>query len=251
MKGYKLGFISDEDIFSHVKETAMKYRRNISLKDFNGNIIDPIKLIFDTKIYGHSPEETIKSECVRQADKSNNNCIGYFHQNLFKFAGNGWVVPENGRHGGFDVYNDDLHIYVEMKNKHNTMNSASSSNTYKKMQNKILRDDKATCLLVEVIAKRSQDIIWETTIDSDGRKETYSHERIRRVSIDKFYEKVFNDKYAFCKLCKALPSILDDVMAENPASMLAATVYGELGEDDFYKNLYLLAFSTYEGFEEA
>lgn len=71
------------------------------------------------------------------------------------------------------------------------------------------------------------------------------------MSIDKFYEKVFNDKYAFCKLCKALPRILDDVMAENPASMLAATVYGELGEDDFYKNLYLLAFSTYEGFEEA
>ncbi len=249
MKNYNLGFISNEDIFNHVRNTAMQYRRSINLKEFNKNLIDPIKLTFDSKIYGQSLEETIKSECIRQIDKSNNNCIGYFHQHLFKYAGNGWIVPENGQQGGFDVLNDKLHIYVEMKNKHNTMNSSSGSDTYIKMQNKILRDDKAVCLLVEVIAKRSQDIVWKVTVNSNGHKEKFSHERIRRMSIDKFYGKVFNDKLAFFKLCKVLPDVLDDVISEDPATMLTTTVYDELDKTDFYKSLYLLAFKTYEGFE--
>ena len=138
MRNYHLGFVTDEDIYNHVKATVLNYRRSINLREFNKNIIDPIKLTFDSKIYGQTMEQTIESECIRQIDKTNNNCIGYFHQNLFKYAGNGWEVPANGDKGGFDVLNDERHIYVEMKNKHNTMNSASSQKTYIKMQGKIL-----------------------------------------------------------------------------------------------------------------
>ena len=126
MRNYNLGFISDVDIYNHVKATVLQYRRSINLKEFNKNIIDPIKLTFDSKIYGQTMAQTIESECIRQIDKTNNNRIGYFHQYLFKLAGNGWEVPANGDKGGFDVLNDQLHIYVEMKNKHNTMNSSSS-----------------------------------------------------------------------------------------------------------------------------
>ncbi|MCI6161078.1 MAG: Eco47II family restriction endonuclease [Prevotellaceae bacterium] len=249
MQQYHLGFISDKDIYEHVKDTVRKYRKSINLKEFNSNIIDPIKLTFDAKIYGQTIEETIKSECIRQIDKSNNNCIGYFHQYLFRFAGNGWVVPPNGEQGGFDVLNDRQHIYVEMKNKHNTMNSSSASDTYVKMQSKILRDDKATCMLVETIAKHSQNSTWELTVTKNGIKERYSHERIRKVSMDRFYEIVFGQKDAFFKLCKALPDILDDVISDDCASRLSNTVYDELDKTDFYKSLYLLAFKTYEGFE--
>lgn len=249
MRDYNLGFISNEDIFEHVKSTVMQYRRNINLKEFNKNIIDPIKLTFDAKIYGQTMTQTIESECIRQIDKTNNNRIGYFHQYMFRYAGNGWEVPANGKKGGFDVLNDDLHIYVEMKNKHNTMNSSSASDTYVKMQSKILHDDKATCMLVETIAKRSQNAVWVITINENGLKQRYSHERIRRVSMDKFYEIVFGDKDAFYKLCKALPDILDDVIATDESARLKNTVYDELDKSDFYKSLYLLAFKTYEGFD--
>ena len=245
MKRYNLGFLSDEEIYNHVKNTVLQYRRSINLKEFNKNIIDPIKLTFDSKIYGQTMAQTIESECIRQIDKTNNNCIGYFHQNLFKLANNGWEVPENGDKGGYDVLNDNLHIYVELKNKHNTMNSSSSTRTYMKMQSKILMDDKATCMLVEVIAKRSQMKKWNVTLD--GQK--YSHERILRVSLDKFYDIVFGARNAFFKLCKVLPAILDDVIAEDRSALLKNTVYDELDKTDFYKSLYLLAFKTYEGFE--
>lgn len=244
MKKYNLGFISDKDIFEHVKETVQRYSANINLKEFNKNIIDPIKLTFDAKVYGRTMEEVVASECIRQMDKSNNNHIGYFHQNLFRYAGNGWSVPVEG----FDVVNEEKHIFVEMKNKHNTMNSAAAQKTYMKMQNKIIRDSKATCMLVEVIATRSQDKTWVTTVD----KEQFNNENIRRVSIDKFYEKVFGDSLAFSKLCKALPLVLDDVIKDLGNSENQNTVFTELAaiSPDIMKSLYLLAFKTYDGFEK-
>ena len=117
MKNYNLGFISNEDIYNHVKATVLQYRRDIDLKEFNKNISDPIKLTFDAKIYGQTMRQTIESECIRQIDKTNNNRIGYFHQYLFKYAGNGWGVPDNGKKGGFDVLNEDQHIFVEIKKR--------------------------------------------------------------------------------------------------------------------------------------
>jgi hypothetical protein len=50
-------------------------------------------------------------------------------------------------------------------------------------------------------------------------------------------------------MCKALPNILDDVIAEDESAKLKNTVYDELDKTDFYKSLYLLAFKTYEGFD--
>ena len=91
---YGLGFISDNNLSKHVSETVQKYRFSINLKEFNRNIIDPIKLTFDSKIYGKSVEAIIEAESIRQIDKSNTNHIGYFHQNIFKYISSGWEVPE-------------------------------------------------------------------------------------------------------------------------------------------------------------
>ncbi len=35
MPGYNLGFISDDDLYRHVRETVEKYRFDIDLKAFN------------------------------------------------------------------------------------------------------------------------------------------------------------------------------------------------------------------------
>lgn len=242
MNKYNLGFISDTDIYKHVRNTVKSYRHEITLDQFNESIVDPIKLTFDSKVYGKSIEQVIADECFRQIDKTNGNRIGYFHQNLFKYAGNGWDVPDEG----FDVENRNLHIFAELKNKHNTMNSASSQKTYMKMQAHLLNDDKATCYLVEAISKKSKDEIWIISID----KKQFSHKCIRRMSMDKFYELVFHDKNAFFKLCMALPTIVEDVVCDDGTLSLKNTVYDELktGHEDTLTALYLLAFSTYEGF---
>lgn len=240
MKTYNLGFIADEIIYNHVKETVMLYRTQIDLQEFNRNIIDPIKLTFDAKVYGKSFEEVIEAECIRQIDKSNTNHIGFFHQNLFKHIGNGWEVPSEG----FDIVNEEKHIFVELKNKHNTMNSRAADSVYMMMQNKILHDDQATCYLVEVIATNSRDEKWTHNGNAHGK--------IRRMSIDKFYGLVFGEELAFCKLCRALPSIIEDVITELQQGHIENSVYKELSKlsPDTFKSLYLLAFKRYDGFQE-
>ena len=242
MKKYNLSFITDENLFEHVKNTVLQHRSSINLTDFNKNIIDPIKLTFDSKVYGLDIKEIIENECIRQIDKSNGTYIGYFHQNIFKYLGKNWVVPKQG----FDIINENKNIFVELKNKHNTMNSSSSQKIYTKMQNTLLRNDKATCMLVEVIARNSQNITWNISLDG----EKMSHERIRRVSIDKFYEIVTGEKNAFHELCKILPIVLDDVVKETKQGKIDNSVFVELSKEskDILTGLYFLSFKTYEGF---
>ena len=190
---WNLSFISEEDFINHVKATIEKYGTKleaIDLARFNSNIIDPIKLIFDKTVYQSSWEEIISNEIFRQRDKANNNDIGYFHQRIFQYMKNcevpkaGWDVIYRNPNGIRTADGDVVHtVYVEMKNKHNTMNSASAGKTFIKMQNQLLNDDDCACFLVEAIAQRSQNIKWETTVD----KKKVGHKLIRRVSIDKFY----------------------------------------------------------------
>lgn len=243
MQNYNLSFITNQDLFNHVKETIEKYRFNIDLKEFNKNLIDPIKLTFDSKVYGKTIEQIIDAETIRQMDKTNSNHIGYFQQNIFKYIGDtAWTVPTQG----FDVINEDLKIFVEMKNKHNTMNSSSSQKTYMRMQNKILEDVENKCFLVEVIARNSQNIVWNVSLDN----QPVSNERIRRVSIDKFYEIVTGESEAFKNLVEVLPKVMDDVLSELTQNNIQNTVFEELSyiDENLLKSLYLLSFGRYEGF---
>nr|WP_318036334.1 Eco47II family restriction endonuclease [Mesomycoplasma ovipneumoniae] len=168
MEIYKLDFISQEDFEKHITNTLKKYNEmleSINLKKFNSNLIDPIKLVFDKNVLDKSFEYIIKLEIHRQRDKSNSNIIGYFHQNMFKNIKKCEVPDE-----GWDVIftGDDITYYVELKNKHNTMNSSSSAKTFMKMQNHLLNAkdrDRSICALVEVIAKKSQNIPWVISLD--------------------------------------------------------------------------------------
>lgn len=248
---YRLDFIADDDLFHHVRETVQKYRFHMDLAKLNHNLIDPIKLTFDAGVYQKSftnqaLERILENEVLRQMDKSNTNHIGYFHQNIFRYIGknDGWIVPNQG----FDVENHQRKIFVEMKNKHNTMNSSSSAKTYMRMQNKILQNGENCCYLVEIIAKRSQNIAWTCSLDG----ESVQHERIRRVSIDQFYEVVTGQPNAFADLCAVLPRVIGDVVTQEETVLIENTVLADLqkhGVYDILQNLYLLAFQKYQGFE--
>ena len=254
-----LSFISDENLTKHILETIKYYGDNLQswdLKKFNANIVDPIKLLFDKNIYGSTWEEIIKSEIFRQRDRSNINSIGYFHQNIFRYIA-GCTVPKIGwdivfrKTGGIELDGDKVGtVYVEMKNKHNTMNSSSSAKTYMKMQGQLLRDNDCACFLVEVIAKQSQNVPW--TISIDGQKQR--HCRIRRVSVDKFYELVTGETDAFYRLCMELPAMIERTVAnEKSALMPQDTVFAELKNSStrsFELALYMLGFGTYEGFNK-
>ena len=79
------------------------------------------------------------------------------------------------------------------------MNNSSSGKTYMRMQNHLLNaqdKDKSVCALVEIIAKKSQNIPWVIKLDEVKQ---LPNNQLRRISIDKFYEIVTGDKNAFKK----------------------------------------------------
>lgn len=247
---WDLSFISSDDLKHHIYETIKTYGNNLESKnliDFNKNIVDPIKLTFDSRVYKKSIETVITDELTRQRDKSNNNAIGYFHQNLFTYL-DGCEVPKKG----FDIIftrNDGTKIFVEMKNKHNTMNSSSSQRTYMKMMNQLLKDKNCYCYLVEIIAKTSQNRIWDVSID----EEKVSNDRIRRVSIDRFLEEVTGDSLAFYKICEQLPYLIDEIISDNTDLVIKDdTVIDELLaiNSDILFSLYSIAFNSYLGFSQ-
>ena len=251
-KNYKLDFIKQHDFENHVIATLKEYRETleaIDLKKFNSNLIDPIKLLFDKNVFNKSFEEIIKLEIHRQRDKSNSNIIGYFHQNMFRYIAHCQVPRE-----GWDVVftNGNSTYYVEMKNKHNTMNSSASGKTFMKMQNHLLNAedrDRSICALVEVIAKKSQNKPWVITLDKIKQK---PNEQLRRISIDKFYEIVTGNPNAFKMICEQLPVTIEKVIADNKTLQVEQdTVFEALEEinQDTLLALYKLAFSTYEGFQ--
>lgn len=177
-------------------------------------------------------------------------------------------MPDNGKEGGWDVIfeNPDgislpdgsvVHtVYVEMKNKHNTMNSASAGKTFIKMQNQLLKDDDCACFLVEAIAQRSQNIKWETTVD----KNKVGHKLIRRVSLDQFYALVTGQEDAFYQMCMVLPDIIKKAVDELSGSIVPHdTVIDELKGLAKEQNIesedlaiamaaYMLGFGSYKGF---
>lgn len=268
---WKLTFISEEDFTKHVKATIDKYGEKLESFDivrFNKNIIDPIKMIFDKTVYQSTWDEIVSNEIFRQRDKSNNNDIGYFHQRIFQYIAD-CHVPENGKEGGWDVIfqkvegislpdGDVVHtVYIEMKNKHNTMNSSAAGKTYIKMQSQLLDDDDCACFLVEAIAKKSQNIKWSTTVDG----KSVSHKKIRRVSLDQFYALVTGQQDALYQMCMVLPSVIENVVNEggDEVKIPHDTVLSELkavadrlGESNenlaMAMAIYLLGFSTYSGF---
>lgn len=244
-------FIAESDFEINVLNTIKKYGnvlKSINLHKFNSNVIDPIKLTFDQKVFDTSLEEIIKMEIGRQRDKSNTNAIGYFHQYMFKYISN-CVVPLTG----FDVIytspTTGQKLYVELKNKHNTMNDSAQKDTCLKLQNQLLADPNCIgCYLVEVIAPTSRDIVWVKTLRNGT---TVSHSKIRRVSIDRFYEIVTGKTDAFMRICKQLPMTIEKLLKENKISTVENdTVLTELKtkNPDMLKALYLLAFETYKDF---
>lgn len=147
-------------------------------------------------------------------------------------------------------------IFVEMKNKHNTMNSASAGKTYVKMQSQLLSDDDCACFLVEAIAQKSQNIKWETTVD--GKR--VSHKRIRRVSLDQFYAVTTGEEDAFYKMCMVLPEVIERVVKQDGNVKIPhdtvlqelkniAALSGKENEDvAMAVAVYMLGFNSYLGF---
>lgn len=225
-----LTFISNQylsDCIYKLYTAYMRDKRELALMDLYDNKLDPIKAYFDMEFNQLTLEEFIAIEAKRKADKNINNHIGEFHQNLLNGI-SGFEAPPSA---GYDVRKLDNTIFGELKNKHNTMNSTSSAGTFQKLQGYADQYPNSTCYLIEVVAKESQNILWTGTYNGTY----YSHPRVRRISIDKFYELATGRPNAFKELCNAIriatPQILSQIKeSENQISSSSMTTNKAINE---------------------
>jgi hypothetical protein len=202
-----LSFISDEHLLSCIEnlhKSYLKAKANVSKKKFYKNKIDTIKLTFDAKFNNLDEETLIKTEINRQIDKSINNSIGTFHEEIL----DGIEGFEMGNLSGFDIKATDNTLFADIKNKHNTMNSSSAESLFQKLANYADTYKKAKCYWVQVLAKNSFNEKWYGEIN--GKE--YSHSRVYKISGDQFYKLLSGKENALFELYQVLPQAISDYL---------------------------------------
>lgn len=207
-KNKYVDFISDEHLLKCVENLYKSYRKaknKISKKNFYSNKVDVFKLTFDSKFNDISEEDLINAEILRQIDKSINNSIGTFHEQIL----GGVEGFEVGNLSGFDIKAEDDLLFADIKNKHNTMNSSSAEALFQKLARYADDYKKAKCYWVQILAKGSFNELWKGEIN--GKE--YSHSRVYKISGDQFYALLTGKKDALFQLYKALPNAINDYLS--------------------------------------
>lgn len=209
-------FISDDhflDCVSNLHKAYLKAKNNITKKNFYSNKIDTIKLTFDSKFNDIDEESLIQAEILRQIDKSINNSIGTFHEQIL----GGIKGFEVGNLSGFDIKAVDDSLFADIKNKHNTMNSSSAEALFQKLSRYADDYKKAKCYWVQVLAKSSFCELWKG--DINGKE--YGHSRVYKISGDQFYALLSGKENALFQLYKNLPIAVNDYLDSIEKSELA------------------------------
>lgn len=207
MKNKYVDFISDEhflDCVANLHRAYLKAKNNISKKNFYTNKVDTIKLTFDAKFNDIDEESLIQTEILRQIDKSINNSIGTFHEQIL----GGIKGFEVGNLSGFDVKAKDDSLFADIKNKHNTMNSSSAEALFQKLSRYADNYKKSKCYWVQILAKNSFCEHWKG--DINGKE--YSHSRVYKISGDQFYALLSGQEDALFQLYRKLPIVIEDYL---------------------------------------
>lgn len=207
MKNKYVNFISDDHLLEcidNLHKAYLKAKNNITKFNFYSNKVDTIKLTFDAKFNDIDEESLIQSEILRQIDKSINNSIGTFHEQIL----GGLKGFEAGNLSGYDIKATDNTLFAEIKNKHNTMNSSAAEALFQKLARYANDHKKAKCYWVQILAKGSFCELWSG--DINGKE--YSHTRVYKISGDQFYALLSGQDDAMFQLYKALPVAIKDFL---------------------------------------
>lgn len=203
-----VSFVSDEHLLKCIENlygAYLKAKAGVSKKKFYRNKVDTIKLTFDLHFNNLSERSIIETEILRQIDKSINNSIGTFHEEVL----GGIEGFERGNLSGFDIKATNDTLFADIKNKHNTMNSSAAESLFQKLAHYADTYKQAKCYWVQILAKSSFNEKWFGEIN--GKE--YSHSRVYKISGDQFYSLLTGKENAFFELYQALPLAIKDFLS--------------------------------------
>jgi len=211
MSNTYVDFVTDEHFVGCVREAYGHYSAvsNNDMKWLQRNGLDTFKMVFDMKYSRKGLEGWIKSETIRQIDKSNTNWIGNFHQRLLGGVA-GWVNLGTGHATGVDLMKSDGSIYIELKNKHDTTKGSDLKHYFDQLK-KIVDDHDGSVAYFAFITPKSGNSgnkVWKM-------KGKTTDDRVRKIWGTKVYELITGDENALSKTWDALPDAINGAMNLN------------------------------------
>ena len=204
MKNKYVDFISDEhflDCVENLHKAYLKAKNNLTKKNFYSNKVDTIKLTFDSTFNEIDEESLIQAEILRQIDKSINNSIGTFHEQIL----GGIEGFEIGNLSGFDVKAIDNSLFAIFKDKE------ISKNIEECIFEKLTKDTR--------IFKNAKFYLVDFTIDTNcsekwiiGNEEfKVSHKNVFKISGNSFYDLLTKTNDSLNLVNKSLLMILNEI----------------------------------------
>lgn len=211
-----LPFISNESLYRHVK-TVLDCAKKATIKadeKLYKNKIDPFSALFDALSQGISLERWLKQEKSRQIQKTLQNAVGVFHQEIIGSM-SGWESLGTGN--VFDVKSDTKKIVAEIKNKYNTTKGNHKVAIYDDLKKQI--EGKYigyVAYYVEVIPKAKEPYDKPfTPSDNTTHTKRPENEKIRIIEGKSFYELASGDPAAIKKLYQVLPAVIQEILSKN------------------------------------
>ena len=189
MKNKYVDFISDEhflECVANLHNAYLKAKNNITKKNFYSNKIDTIKLTFDAKFNKIDEESLIQAEILRQIDKSINNSIGTFHEQIL----GGIKGFQVGNLSGFDIKAKNDTLFAIFKFEQISKNIEDCIFEKLTKDAKIFRN--AKFYFVDFNLENNYFEKWIISNDESS----VSHKRVFKISANKFYSLLSNKENA-------------------------------------------------------
>ncbi|MBX2961019.1 MAG: Eco47II family restriction endonuclease [Cyclobacteriaceae bacterium] len=207
-----LSWIDDaslKDAVSLILKKAKEAKENAE-GNFGKNVVDPFSALFEIAGFSLDFETWHKSETTRQAQKTLQNHVGDFHQNILG-AVNGWENMKKGQ--VIDLVSSEKKIIAEIKNKYNTISGGKLSDLYYSLNNLVMPKSSIyknfTAYYVAIIPK-SPDRYDKpfTPSNKDKGEKCAANENIREIDGASFYTLVTGDPNGLENLFDVLPDVI-------------------------------------------
>lgn len=209
MENKYVDFISDEHFLNCVANLHKSYIRaknNITKRNFYSNKVDTIKLTFDSKFNDIDEESLIETEILRQIDKSINNSIGTFHEQILS----GIKGFEVGNFSGFDIKATDNSLFAIFKFSEIPKNIEDC--VFEKLSKNAQIFKKAKYFLVDFTMDAEYCEKWII-----GNEEySVSHKNVFKISGQSFYDLLTNQTNSLSKLQRILVFVIKYFQYLNP-----------------------------------
>jgi len=208
-----LPFITNENLLKAVKEVlnkASEAKENAEA-NFNKNVVDPFSAFFDASSQKITLKSWLKKEKTRQIQKTLQNQIGTFHENILGSMP-GCKNLETGE--VIDCACHDKKIIAEIKNKYNTTKGNHKVKIYDNLKLQLRSKYQGyTGYYVEVIPKNKARYDKEfTPPDNETGKRRAKNKNIRVIDGYSFYALIAGHENALEMLYKALPKVAEDIL---------------------------------------